>query len=290
MRRLPLLLLLLACLAALPGCGSAEADALAAQVRERARAVERGAEDVSHRYEQLARQVRAALDKIQRSVPRATREDQAPRTGGRTRAEEIDAYLTEVLRSVDAYWTQTLRASGLREPRVGYLWLPPGRAARSGCGALAGAEAAFYCPADDTIYVSVVFAARVWDGVANDFPGQRAGYGHAVGDFGVAYIVAHEYAHNIQQELGLAEMNPASTVEPLELQADCMAGLWANSVYRAGQIKPGDVEEALSTALAVGDFDTSNPQHHGTPEQRRQAWLVGFETGEPGRCGTFAGV
>jgi predicted metalloprotease len=290
MRRAPLLLVLLACLALLPGCGNAEADAFAAQVRDRAREVQRQAEDVGARAGQLARQVRAALDRMRRSVPRATRDDQAPATGGRTRAEQIDAYLTDVLRSVDAYWTQTLRASGLREPRVSYLWVPPGRAARSGCGASAGPEAAFYCPADDTIYVSLVFAARVWDGVASEFPGQRAGYGRAVGDFGVAYIVAHEYAHNVQQELGLAEMDPGTTVEPLELQADCMAGLWANSVYRAGKLEPGDVEEALGTAQAVGDFDIGNPQHHGTPQQRRQAWLTGYEGGEPSACGTFAGV
>jgi predicted metalloprotease len=285
--RLPFVL---ACLLLLPGCGSAEADRFAAQVRDRAHQVQQRAQRVSDRAAQLARQVRAALAEIGRSVPQAGRDTRAPSTGGNAQADVIDAFLTDVIRSIDAYWTQTLRASGLREPRVGYVWVPPGRVAGTGCGAPAGPDAAFYCPADDTIYVSVELAARVWAGVAEGLPGQRAGYGRAVGDFGLAYVVAHEYAHNVQQELGLAELDPRATVEPLELQADCMAGLWANSVYRAGKIKPGDVEEAISTALAVGDFDLGNPQHHGTPEQRRAAWLLGYETGDPARCSAVAGV
>jgi predicted metalloprotease len=85
-------------------------------------------------------------------------------------------------------------------------------------------------------------------------------------------------------------MDPRVGVEPLELQADCMAGLWGNSVYRQGKLEPGDVEEAISTVMAVGDFDLNNPQHHGTPEQRRAAWLAGYETGDPSRCGTYGGV
>jgi hypothetical protein len=278
----------LACLVVLPGCGSQEADQVASQVRERAHQVQQRAEHASERARQLYRQVRAALDRIRQSVPRASAV--APATRGRSRAQVIDAYLTDVLRSIDAYWTQTLQGSGLREPRVGYVWVQPGRQVRTGCGAPAGPDAAFYCPADDTIYVSVVLAARVWAGLADNFPGQSAGYGRAVGDFGVAYIVAHEYGHNVQQELGLTQVVATSTAQPLELQADCMAGLWGNSVFRAGKITDADVQEALDTALAVGDFDLTNPQHHGTPQQRRDAWLLGFETGDPARCGTFTGI
>jgi hypothetical protein len=69
-----------------------------------------------------------------------------------------------------------------------------------------------------------------------------------------------------------------------------MAGLWGNSVYRAGKLQPGDVQEAISTVMAVGDFDLNNPQHHGTPEQRRAAWLIGYESGDPARCGSAGGV
>jgi predicted metalloprotease len=289
MRRALILLLACAALAGI-GCGSDEADRFAADVRHRAEEVQARARELSDRAEQLTRQVRAALEKLRKAVPSASSDAQAPTTGGRTEPVTIDAFLTDVLQSVDSYWTQTLRAAGLREPRVGYVWVPPGRVVQSGCGEPAGPDAAFYCPADDTIYVAQELAARIWQGVAQDFPGERAGQGKAVGDFGLAYVLAHEYAHNVQQELGLAQMDPRRGVEPLELQADCMAGLWGNSVYRQGKLAPGDVQEAISTVMAVGDFDIFNPQHHGTPEQRRDAWLLGYRSGDPAACGTLPGV
>jgi predicted metalloprotease len=156
----------------------------------------------------------------------------------------------------------------------------------SACGP-AGDTAAFYCPADDGIYVSQQFAADLWDGVARGLPGERAGYGRAAGDFGVAYVIAHEYAHNLQHEFGLFTLRPGGSAKPLELQADCLAGAWGNSVYREGLLQPGDVEEAINTALAVGDFDVRNAQHHGTPDERREAWLLGFEGGDPAACSRY---
>ena len=96
-------------------------------------------------------------------------------------------------------------------------------------------------------------------------------------------MLAHEYAHNLQQEFGVFTLRPSASAKPFELQADCLAGAWGNSVYRQGLLEPGDVEEAINTALAVGDFDVGNAQHHGTPEERREAWLLGFEGG-PGFC------
>jgi predicted metalloprotease len=199
--------------------------------------------------------------------------------------QSIDAFLTSVLEDIDAYWTTTLRASDLPEPRVSYVWIPPGRVADSACGE-AGEDAAFYCPGDDTIYVSQRFAADLYRGVVRGLPGQSAGFGRAAGDFGVAYVLAHEYAHNLQQEFGVFS-RPSAAAEPFELQADCLAGAWGNSVYREGHLAPGDVEEAINTALAVGDFDVGNAQHHGTPEQRREAWLLGFESGDPSSCDRY---
>jgi uncharacterized protein len=66
-----------------------------------------------------------------------------------------------------------------------------------------------------------------------------------------------------------------------------MAGLWGNSVYREGKLQPGDVEEAMSTATAAGDFDVGNVQHHGTPEERRAAWLDGYRSGDPATCARY---
>ena len=72
-----------------------------------------------------------------------------------------------------------------------------------------------------------------------------------------------------------------------ELQADCYAGSWAKSAYDDDRLEDGDIQEALDAALAVGDFDTSNPGHHGTPEQREEAWSRGFESGDPSSCSIY---
>jgi predicted metalloprotease len=209
------------------------------------------------------------------------------RARGQTEDGTIDAFLTRVLTSVDRYWTRTMAANDLPEPRVGFNWIAPGQRGRTRCGAVADDSAAFYCPTDDTIYIAQRFAADLYDGVLRGLPGQESGAGRAAGDFGVAYVVAHEYAHNIQHELDLFTVRPSRLARPFELQADCLAGTWANSVYREGLLEEGDVEEAIQTALAVGDFDVGAEQHHGTPEERREAWSAGFDSGDPGICSRY---
>jgi uncharacterized protein len=272
--RLCLAVVLAAACVALGGCGS-----------------EHPVRDVKERVEQarerLKQRVQEVLDDLQKAVPEATPQTRAPESRGRTEQSRVEGFLDEVLAGVDRYWTRTLTAAGRPEPRVFYRWVSPGEIGRTGCGVAADDSAAFYCPSDDTVYIAVVLASRLWRGIADDFPGERAGYGHAVGDFGLAYVVAHEYAHNVQQELGLYTQSPRLGAEPFELQADCMAGLWGNSVYREGKIQEGDIEEALSTATAAGDFDYGNAQHHGTPDERRAAWLDGFQNGDPATCARY---
>lgn len=280
MRRL--LVLALAVLAVgLAGCGGDDAERFSDRIRTDARELRDRAERASER---LARRVRDVLEDLEQAVPRAAPGLQPPSTRGTVTSATVDAFLTRTIEDVDRYWTRTLSAAGLEEPRVRYVWVPEGRAVLTGCRVVADDHAAFYCPADDTIYLARRLAAELWQGINDDFPGQRAGYGRAIGDFGLAYIVAHEYAHNVQFELGFYELSPTLGSKPFELQADCMSGLWGNSVYQAGRLQPGDVQEAIGTALAAGDFDYANASHHGTPDERRTAWLLGFRSGEPQRC------
>jgi predicted metalloprotease len=230
--------------------------------------------------DEFTRTVRQVLEDIRKAVP-----DASLPTPQVEQPSAISQYMTTVLKSVDTYWSRTLRESGLREPQVRYAWIPRGRSALTGCQVVADSSAAFYCPVDDTIYIAERFAFDVYNGIGDRFPGEQAGAGNAVGEFGLAYVVAHEYAHNVQFELGFYELqDPRDGVKAFELQADCMAGLWGNAVYREGRYDDRDVEEAISTAQAAGDFDYGNAQHHGTPDERRTAWLAGFQTGDPAQC------
>lgn len=286
------LLLCLLCAALLGGCGGGDRTPLPERVQRLqadARHLRDQIRDEAHRVgKRLSDRVQAALDELERSVPRATPQTRPPSSAGHDGTDEIDTFLTSTLRSIDSYWTRTFAANGLPEPRVGYDWVPVGRSVSTGCGADADDTAAFYCPEDDTIYVGRRIATGVIGGVAEGFPGQQAGYGHAVGDFGVAYIIAHEYAHNLQNELGFfSATRQGASAEPFELQADCLAGVWGASVYHEGLLHPGDIEDALNTTLAVGDFEVNSPQHHGTPEERRDAWQLGFSSGEPSSCRDF---
>ena len=262
----------------------------ARDLRERAAdRLQRVREDVEDDARRVSRdiqaRVRRAFEDLERAVPRADERTRPPRGAGDP--AEIDAFLTGVLQRVDGYWSRTFAASGLPEPRVGYRWVRQGEAVGTGCGSSADDTSAFYCPGDDTIYVGERLADGVLRGVLRGLPGEAA-QGRAVGDFGVAYIVAHEYAHDLQAELGVFDdRRRGASARPFELQADCLAGVWGASAYRAGEVQDGDVQEALSTALAVGDFEVGSEQHHGTPQERRDAWLVGFESGEPRQCNVF---
>ena len=266
-----LILLLVLALAA-GGCGAVddvrkEADKRAQQVKETARELRRDAEKLRKR---VVARVNKVLADLRGVVPRASRETVAP---SRRVATSFQDFLGDVLGSVDRYWGRTFAAADIPRPRVNHAWVAPGEIVGTACESEADAQAAFYCPADDTIYIGESIGRDVLEGI---------------GDFGVAYIVAHEYAHNVQQELGWFEAGVrVTTVAPVELQADCMAGAWGYAVYQEGIVDEADVEEAVGTAYAVGDFDLTNPQHHGTPDERAGAWTRGYTTGDPSRCRAF---
>ena len=167
---------------------------------------------------------------------------------------------------------------------------------RSACGLGQAAMGPFYCPADQKAYIDLSF-----------YDDMRTRFG-APGDFAQAYVIAHEVGHHVQNLLGVsgkvhqmkqqvskAEGNKLSV--RLELQADCLAGVWANRAHRARNIlEAGDVEEALNAANAIGDDrlqrqsrGTVVPESftHGTSEQRQRWFRVGLESGNPDSCDTF---
>jgi uncharacterized protein len=251
------------------------------------------------KHKPTKRQVREASKQAQRKAGSLTASPSA--TGAHdlilgskdsAQPENMDQFLTAVTKDVDTYWTKTFKDSGLPEPRVSYKWIPAGQTAASACGdadGTLGDSAAAYCSGDDTIYISEKFATDIYNGALDQaLPGSSQGYGRTVGDFSVAYIVAHEYGHQVQDELGLFQKyGQQLPTMAFELQADCYAGTWAKSAYKENRLEDGDVQEALNAALAVGDFDANSPAHHGTPAQREGAWNSGFEAGDASSCSRY---
>jgi predicted metalloprotease len=166
----------------------------------------------------------------------------------------------------------------------------------SGCGVAQSAMGPFYCPLDERAYIDLGFYEELQ---------KRFG---APGDFAQAYVLAHELGHHVQNVLGtstrvreLQERRPDAANQlsvRLELQADCFAGVWANGIRADNRLDPGDVEEGLAAAAAVGDDRLQrqsgggvNPESftHGTSEQRMAWFRRGFDSGDPRNCDSFAG-
>lgn len=200
-------------------------------------------------------------------------------------AGTMEAFLSAVVHDIDRYWQATFEAEDLPPPSVFYAWPAKGETMDSGCNLLTDDDAALYCGVSDTIFVSQDFATRLWNGLINTAYGPQQS--DSLGDFAVAYVLAHEFGHSIQAELGL--LGVGYPVWRTELMADCFAGNWANSAYFAGILEPGDIEEALETANLVGDFEFASDQHHGTPDERVDAFSLGWENGDPVDCFVYLG-
>jgi hypothetical protein len=208
--------------------------------------------------------------------------------------DEIEEFVAVTLADTEEVWDAIFAASGL-DYAPPTLVLYEGRTA-SACGGADAAMGPFYCPGDRRVFLDVDFF-RV---MAEDL-GAR-------GDFAAAYVIAHEVAHHVQNELGLlpqvnaqrmrlsrADANQLSV--RVELQADCYAGLWArHAEARFGSLEPGDVEEAMDTAARIGDDALQRASQgvvvpdsftHGTSEQRRRWFHEGYRTGDPAACDTF---
>lgn len=224
-----------------------------------------------------------SLAGVKRVRPAAEAAEQAPRSWGLQDVETIDTFMTAVLQNVHEYWSATLASAGLPEPSVSHRWPGPGQQVLTACRDENGDQratddaTAAYCPADDTIYVSTVFAFNARSGVYAAHPEASA----VPGDFAVAYAIAHEYGHNVQHELGVST---AMDTWKRELQADCLAGTWANSAYYQGILDPGDIQEGIAAADLLGDYNFESAGHHGTPAQRVDAFLHGYNQGKPASC------
>lgn len=200
-----------------------------------------------------------------------------------------------VMADTEDVWNEIFRAQG-RSYREPTLVLFTG-ATRSACGLGQAAMGPFYCPADQKAYIDLSF----YDDMRRRFK--------APGDFAQAYVLAHEVGHHVQNLLGIstevrrmqqasgkAEANELSV--RLELQADCLAGVWANRADRAKNIlESGDVEEALNAASAIGDDRLQRQTQgrvvpesftHGTSEQRQRWFRAGLRSGNPDACDTFS--
>jgi len=202
-----------------------------------------------------------------------------------------DQFVARVLQTTEQSWSEIFAQAGQDYPEP-TLVLYSG-VGQSGCGTAQSAVGPFYCPADRKIYLDTSF----FDELSRRFG--------APGDFAAAYVIAHEVGHHVQTVTGVSDQvrqaqSRASEREGnaiqvrMELQADCYAGLWARD--NAQRLEPGDVQEALRAAEAIGD-DTLQRQAqgrvvpdsftHGSSEQRMRWFMTGYESGSVEACDTF---
>jgi len=211
------------------------------------------------------------------------------------REDQMADFVAAVLGSTEETWTEIFARSGKRYQKP-VLVLFSG-AVESACGFAQAAVGPFYCPGDNKLYIDLAFYRDLQDRF------------RAPGDFAQAYVIAHEVGHHVQNQLGIAEQvrraqsragkeqSNALQVR-MELQADCFAGIWAALANRNRRIlEPGDVEEGLRAAAAVGDdrmqmasrgYVSPESFTHGSSEQRMRWFRRGLEAGDVKACDAFA--
>jgi predicted metalloprotease len=219
---------------------------------------------------------------------------QAPAGAGAT-PDEGSEFVRVVLADTEDTWRELLARNGMRyqEPTVVLFT----EAVESACGFASAAVGPFYCPADGRVYIDLAFYRDLKE---------RFG---ASGDFAEAYVIAHEIGHHVQNLMGISEQVHAAQQQRggeeanalsvlLELQADCLAGVWAYHADAERQLlESGDVEEGLNAAAAIGDDRIQrrstgrvSPESwtHGSSEQRVRWFRRGMESGRIDSCDTFS--
>jgi len=208
------------------------------------------------------------------------------------REENEVLFVSFVLDDADSTWQKVM--ARYNQPYSAPKLVLFRNSTESACGYAQSAMGPFYCPVDQKIYIDLGFYDEL-----------RTRFG-ADGDFAQAYVLAHEFGHHIQHLLGTdAEMRRAQSSDPrnanqlsvaLELQADCFAGVWANSTQKRDILSQGDVEEAMTAASSVGDdrIQQESGQRvnvdgftHGSAAQRMEWFGRGFQSGDPRTCNTF---
>jgi len=209
-------------------------------------------------------------------------------------SDETAIFVSKVLASTEDTWNEVFRASGRQyeEPKlVLFSGVTP-----TACGTGQSAMGPFYCPGDQKVYIDLTFFREL----KSRFK--------APGEFAQAYVVAHEVAHHVQNQLGIADKvsqarQRAGKAEAnalsvrMELQADCLAGVWGKHTdTMKGVLEPGDLEAALNAASAIGDDRLQQQTQgrivpesftHGSSEQRVRWFKRGFESGDMNQCNTF---
>jgi predicted metalloprotease len=227
------------------------------------------------------------------SHPSAESTRSSPRGQARVGAEEeLKHVAVGAFNDAQRTWAHDIRdgAPAYRPAHLVLFW----DQTHSGCGAAGAEMGPFYCPADERVYIDLGFYRDL---------ARRYG---APGDFAQAYVIAHELGHHMQNLLGIeARVRRSQAAHPqdrnrlsvlMELQADCFAGVWGHSAQTRGLLDPGDVEEGLQAAAAVGDDRLQkaatghvSPESftHGTAAQRARWFRQGLSTGRVAACNTF---
>jgi uncharacterized protein len=228
-------------------------------------------------------------------LPTVPPPSKAPTYPGQSGASAQATFLRQIFNDIQSIWSTDFTEGGVSYTPAKLVIFMSNVSTR--CGPESANTGPFYCPADRTVYLDTSF-----------FSAMAIRYGVA-GDFAEAYVIAHEMGHHVQNLLGITtRVASVQSADPtakntlsvaVELQADCLAGVWAHSTYTRNLLEPGDIEQALNAAQAVGDDfiahasgATVDPDSwtHGSSAQRPQWFTTGFDDGRADACDTFTGV